>query len=431
MSFSTRRNFASGIAGGAAAIWSGNAVQGANDRVRVGIIGCGGRGRGLWRTFLRRNGVEPVAACDVYEPFLNRAVQASDGKAAAFRDFRHLLDRKDIDAVIIASPDHWHALHTVMACRAGKDVYVEKPLCLMPGEGRAMVAAARRYNRIVQVGSQQRSGVHYAHAVELIRGGAIGAVHHITAHWTRNMMPGFRPLEIGPVLPPSLDWDLWLGPAPKVAFDPFRCIYNYRWYWSYSGGQMMNWGAHSLDIARWALGAKAPQAVASFGGRFALTDGGETPDVQQTIYSFPGCIVSWVGREISAGNTTLLDFHGTRGTMTLTREGFTVAPEIWTGAGRDGKESAMNPLRESSGELDSRHVDNFLDCVKTRQLPNADIEEGHRTAVMCQLGNAAMRTGRVLRWNSESEVVIGDPEANAVLHWEYRKPWTLAEFPQA
>ncbi len=428
MSDSTRRKFAAGIAiSGAAAIWNGNAVLGANDRVRVGLIGCGGRGRGLWRTLLRKNIAEPVAVCDVYEPFLNRAVQATQGKATPFRDFRRLLDRKDIDAVIIASPDHWHALHTVMACRAGKDVYVEKPLCLMPHEGRAMVAAARRYNRIVQVGSQQRSGAHYAHAVELIRGGAIGAVHHITTHWTRNMMPGFRPLEIGPELPPSLDWDMWLGPAPKVAFDPFRCIYNYRWFRSYSGGQMMNWGAHSLDIARWALGAKAPAAVASFGGRFALNDGGETPDVQQTMYSFPKCVVSWVSREISAGNTTLLDFHGTQGTMTLTREGFAVAPEIWTGAGRAGKEPAMKPLQESSGDLDSRHIDNFLDCVKSRQRPNADVEEGHRTAVMCQLGNAAMRTGRVLRWDSEAEVVIGDAEANTVLHWEYRKPWTLEE----
>ena len=190
---------------------------------------------------------------------------------------------------------------------------------------------------------------------------------------------------------------------------------------------MMNWGAHSLDIARWALGAKAPEAVASFGGRFALADGGETPDVQQTMFLFPGCVVSWVGREISAGSTTLLDFHGTRGTMTLTREGFSVAPEIWTGAGANGKEPAMNPLRELSGDLDSRHIDNFLDCLKTRQRPNADVEEAHRTAVMCQLGNAALRTGRVLRWDPESEVVIGDAEANAVLHWDYRKPWTLEE----
>jgi len=212
-----------------------------------------------------------------------------------------------------------------------------------------------------------------------------------------------------------------------VAFDPFRCIYNYRWFKSYSGGQMTNWGAHSLDIARWALGAKAPDAVASFGARYVLNDGGETPDVQQAIYSFPGCVVSWVSREVNAGSTTLLDFHGTKGTMTLTREGFSVAPEIWTGAGANGKDGAMAPMRESGGNLDSLHIDNFLACVKSRQRPNADIEEGHRTAVMCQLGNAAMQTGRVLRWDPEAETVIGDAEANAALRWEYREPWTLAE----
>lgn len=425
MNNSTRRTFTAGMT---AAAWNGQSVRGANERIRVGIIGCGGgRGRGLWRSFLSKALVEPVAACDVYEPFLSRAIQAAQGKATPYRDFRRLLDRKDIDAVIVASPDHWHALQTVMACRAGKDVYVEKPLCLMPREGRAMVAAARRNNRVVQVGSQQRSGAHYAHAIELIRGGAIGAVPHITAHWTRNMMPGFRPIEIGAALPATLDWDLWLGPAPKVAFDPFRCIYNYRWFKSYSGGQMTNWGAHSLDIARWALGAKAPDAVASFGARYVLNDGGETPDVQQAIYSFPGCVVSWVSREVNAGSTTLLDFHGTKGTMTLTREGFSVAPEIWTGAGANGKDGAMAPMRESGGNLDSLHIDNFLACVKSRQRPNADIEEGHRTAVMCQLGNAAMQTGRVLRWDPEAETVIGDAEANAALRWEYREPWTLAE----
>jgi predicted dehydrogenase len=159
VSNSTRRTFAAAIAAGSAAsAWSSQSIAGANDRVRVGIIGCGGRGRGLWRTFLSKKVVEPVAACDVYEPFLNRAVQATQGKATPFRDFRRLLDRKDIEVVIVASPDHWHALQTVMACRSGKDVYVEKPLCLMPIEGRAMVNAARRYSRVVQVGSQQRSG---------------------------------------------------------------------------------------------------------------------------------------------------------------------------------------------------------------------------------------------------------------------------------
>ncbi len=422
---SRRRAFLGALA--AAGVSKAGAAQSANSRVGLALIGCGGRGRSLWRTFLGKSGIEPVAVCDVYEPFLNRAVQASQGRARAYRDFRHLLDRKDIDAVIVATPDHWHALHTISACQAGKDVYVEKPLCLMPREGRAMVSAARRYQRVVQVGSQQRSGAHYAQAVELIRSGAIGSVHHITAHWTRNMMPGFKPVEIGPQLPATLDWDLWLGPAPKVPFDPFRCIYNYRWFWSYSGGQMTNWGAHSLDIARWALAAKAPSAVASFGGRYVLQDGGETPDVQQAMFQFPGCVVSWVSREVSAGKSNLLDFHGTKGVLTLDREGFSIDPEFWNGSGANPKTPALSPRRESGGNLDSRHIDNFLECLGSRKRPNGDIEEGHLTAVMCQLGNAAMRTGRVLRWDPEAETVIDDAQANALMHWEYRKPWTLED----
>lgn len=422
---SDRRSFAKAMAVTGVSALAGPSSLGANERIRVGIIGCGGRGRGMWRTFLRQPDVTPVAVCDVYEPFRDRAVQMSEGKATGYKDFRHLLDRKEIDAVIVAPPDHWHALQTVMACRAGKDVFVEKPLCLMQREGRAMVDAARKHNRIVQVGSQQRSGAHYHHAIKLIRDGALGAVHHITAQWTRNMMPGFKPIELSPQLSDKLDWDLWLGPAPYVPFDPLRCIYNYRWFWDYSGGQMTNWGAHSLDIARWALNAKAPTAVAAFGGRFEIKDGGQTPDIQQAIYSFPGCVVSWVGREISAGKTTLLEFHGTKGNMVLTREGFDVTPEVWTGYGQDGKTAAMDALKETGGNLDAQHVRNFLDCVKTRKKPNADIEEGHLTATMCQLGNIATRVGRVLRWDAEKEEVIGDPDANQWLFRPYRKPWTL------
>ncbi len=349
----------------------------------------------------------------------------SGGTASGYKDFRALLDRKDIDAVIVAPPDHWHAIQTIEACRAGKDVYVEKPLCRMQREGRAMVEAARKHNRVVQVGSQQRSGAHYHHAVGMIQAGALGAVHHITANWTRNMMPGFRPVSPLPVPGKDLDWDLWLGPAPEVPFDPLRCLYNYRWFWDYSGGQMTNWGAHSLDIARWALGAKAPVSVAAFGGRFAIRDGGETPDIQQAIYRFPECIVSWTGREVNAGKTNLLEFHGTKGNMILTREGFEVTPEVWTGYGQDGKTAAMAALRESGGNLDQLHIRNFLDCIKSRKKPHGDIEEGHLTATMCQLGNIATRVGRVLNWDEAKEEVIGDVEANQWLFQPYRKPWSL------
>ena len=194
-----------------------------------------------------------------------------------------------------------------------------------------MVDEARRTKRVCAVGSQQRSGAHYAEAVRLIREGAIGTVHHVHAGMTRNAMPGFVARELRGGLTDALDWDMWLGPAPKVPFDPFRAIYHFRWFWDYSGGQMTNWGAHHLDIARWALGAQAPKAVAGFGGRYAIKDGGETPDVQQVLYQFDDCVVSWSTREVNEGDRAGLVFHGTKGTLDLARSATRSRPETWTG----------------------------------------------------------------------------------------------------
>jgi predicted dehydrogenase len=344
----------------------------------------------------------------------------------AVADYRRVLDRRDVDAVVIATPDHWHALMAVAALAAGKDVYVEKPLSLVVREGRLVVDAARRTNRICAVGSQQRSGAHYAEAVRLIREGAIGTVHHVHAGMTRNAMPGFVARELRGGLTDALDWDLWLGPARQRPFDPFRAIYHFRWFWDYSGGQMTNWGAHHLDIARWALGARAPRAVAGFGGRYAVADGGETPDVQQVLYQFEQAVVSWSTREVNAGDRAGLVFHGTTGTLDLSRTGYTITPEAWTGDAPTTARAVPATAREvKGGNLDEQHVRNFLDCVKSRQRPNADVEEGHLSAVMCHLGNLATRLGRSLAWDPAAERVIGDAEANALLTTRYRAPWAL------
>ncbi|HUG52147.1 MAG TPA: Gfo/Idh/MocA family oxidoreductase [Vicinamibacteria bacterium] len=432
----TRRQFVGATAAaGAATALAPRGALGANERVGVALVGCGGRGRQLWPHFLGQADVNPVAVCDVYDPFARRAAEAAGGRPAIERDFRRILDRRDVDALIVASPDHWHALHTVMACRAGKDVYVEKPLSLTVREGRLMTEAARSHSRVVQTGSQQRSGAHYARAVTLVQGGAIGAVHKITAGHTRNVMPGFTPRELKEGLTPELDWDMWLGPAPLVPFDPFRCIYHFRWFWSHSGGQMTNWGAHDLDIARWALGARAPTSVAGFGGRFALRDGGETPDVQEVLYDFPeaslgggkGCVVSWTVREIGAARAEPLVFHGTKGSLAISRRGFKVVPDVWK-ADSQNETPATSAVEEPGAELkvlDAAHVRNFLDCVKSRNRPVADVEDGHLTAAMCHLGNIATRLGRGLRWDAEREDCVGDAEASGRLHYEYRRPWTL------
>jgi len=455
----TRRDFTrTSIALGVTTALGSMRVMGANDRVAMGLIGCGGRGSQVADRFLKVPDATVVAVADVYQPFRERALAAvkagtftrpssattAGGSAAGadasaggpganaavvgFKDFRQVLDRKDVDAVIIATPDHWHALMTVAALRAGKDVYVEKPLSLVLREGRVMVDEARRTKRVCAVGSQQRSGAHYIDAVRLIREGAIGTVHHVHAGMTRNAMPGFVARELKGGLTDALDWDMWLGPAPKVPFDPFRAIYHFRWFWDYSGGQMTNWGAHHLDIARWALGAKAPKAVAGFGGRYAMKDGGETPDVQQVLYQFESGVVTWSTREVNEGDRAGLVFYGTKGTLDLARSGYTIRPETWTGDadGATGKRAPATAPREAKGgNLEEQHVRNFLDCVKSRQRPNADVEEGHLSAVMCHLGNLSTRLGRSLTWDAEHERVVDDKEANTLLTKAYRKPWTL------
>jgi predicted dehydrogenase len=414
-----RRTFAMG----ALSAWSASRVVGANDRIRMGLIGSGGRGREDWGTFLKQPDMEPVAVCDVYDPFREKGIALTEGRAKGFQDFRQLLEQRDIDAVIVATPDHWHALITNAACDAGKDVYCEKPLSLAVVEGRKMVEAARKHGRIVQTGSQQRSGSHYGQAVKLIQDGGIGEVHRIHAGMQRNITPGLKPTEMATGLSPALDWDMWLGPAPMRPFDPFRCIYNFRWFWDYSGGQMTNWGAHHLDIARWITGAEAPTEVSGFGRRYALTDGGETPDVQQVTYQFPKAIVTWTSSEVAQGKPLTLDIYGTKGTLTLLRSGFQVAPEM-LGAGKE-KTPAMEALNVKGNDLNVAHARNFLDCVKSRQRPNADVEEGHRSAVMCHLGNISTRLGRSIKWDAAKEQVVGDAEANRMLARPYRSPWRL------
>ena len=409
----TRRQFSVSL--GAASALSATRVFGANDRVRLGLIGSGGRGREDWGTFLKEADVEPVAVCDVYENFLNQGISMTGGKATGHKDYRQLLDRKDIDAVIVATPDHWHALMAVAACDAGKDVYCEKPLSLTVAEGRRMLDAARLRKCVVQTGSQQRSGAHYIQAVRLIQEGTLGEVHRIHAGFQRNISPGLKPavFDAG-----KLDWDMWLGPAPKRPFDPFRAIYNFRWFWDYSGGQMTNWGAHHLDIARWILGAEAPLEVSGMGGRYGLTDGGETPDVQEVLYRFPKATVLWSTSEVAEGKTSTLDIYGSKGMMSLTRAGYSVYPETPKGS----KAPAIEALAMKGEDLNSPHARSFLDCMKSRKRPTADIEEGYRSAVMCHLGNISTRLGRSLQWDAAKERIVGDAEANTWLARPYRAP---------
>ena len=399
-------------------------IQGANDRIAIGIIGSGNRGAKIWEQALTEADVAPAAVCDVYEPHLERSLSMARGKARAYRDFRDLLEHRPMDAVLIATPDHWHAVQTIMACQAGLDAYVEKPLSLTVAEGRAMVAAARRHQRVVQTGSQQRSGPHYVEAVQFVREGGLGPVHHVEAGFERNSMPGFgAPADSAP--PADFNYDLWLGPAPERPFNPQRGLYHFRWFWDYSGGQMTNWGAHNIDIARWGLGSEAPLSVSGSGGRYAIRDNGETPDVQEVLYQLDGAVLTWSVRELNGVRGSYLVFHGTDGDLEIDRRGYAIRGQKW-----QRKDPPRMADRESypegaSAALNAHHMRNFLDCVRSRGRPNADVEIGHRTAVFCHLGNIATQLGRTLQWDAVRETVAGDEEAARRLAKPYRAPWTL------
>jgi predicted dehydrogenase len=428
----------------AASAYSYGRILGANDRIQVGFIGYGLIGAQHVYDFKNQRDCDLAAMSDTFQPRMEQGIQACGGKAKGYKDFRKLLDDKDLQAVVVSTPDHWHALMSMMACAAGKDVYVEKPMTLFVREGQWMTKAARKYNRVVQCGTQQRSGRHYQKAKQLIQSGYIGKVHSIRMASFRNVMPGFgTPKDDN--APTEFDYDMWLGPAPKRPYNPHRGIYHFRWYWDYSGGQMTNLGAHSIDIAQWYMGVKGPKSVTSIGGRLAIEQAGETPDTQDAIYDYGGFTSIWSHREASMGRRAPgggLEFFGTKGSMTVSRGGYEVFPDMktdpsnlipqfrgHTAGGPERSQFKPEPWIQAvkepgdSNEQFDLHVRNFLDCIRSRQRPIADVEDGHQTAVACHLGNISLRLGRKLTWDPEKEVIIGDKEASAHLERPYRKPW--------
>jgi predicted dehydrogenase len=312
-----------------------------------------------------------------------------------------------------------------------------------------MIDTAAHHKRVVQVGTQQRSGVQYRRCVELLRSGHIGDVRHVRIASHRNIMPGFtQPVGTQPFSKEA--WSMWLGPAPYVPYEPGRCLYHFRWFWDYSGGQTTNLLAHSIDIVQWALDA-LPRSVAAMGARYSLKGIGETPDVFEAIYEYPGFVLNWSSREMSAGRAgrgSGLEFCGTRGTLVVNRQGLEVIPDATrepedqiprftgprrrpaaadaagAGAGLAGRTEAIK--EEGYEEIRDQfqpHVRNFIDCVKSRQTPASDLLGGHQTATSCHLANIAMKVGRRLRWDAEKEAIVSDAEAARLLTKEYRAPW--------
>ncbi|HXG48272.1 MAG TPA: Gfo/Idh/MocA family oxidoreductase [Methylomirabilota bacterium] len=444
----SRRRFLKTGATAALTAASWKRVLGANERVGVGIIGFGLIGRIHTRSFLEQPDVNLVGVAETYQPRLDAAAELVGPRMVKYRDFRRLLENKDVEAVVVATPDHWHALMTMMACAAGKDVYVEKPLTLFVREGRWMIDVARRYRRVVQVGTQNRSGPNFQRARALIQEGKLGNLVSAQNQYFRNVMPGFgRPPDGDP--PPELDWNLWLGPAPYRRYNPNRAIYHFRWFWDYSGGQMTNLGQHSLDLVHWFSGATAPRSVYSTGGRFHLQDNCEVPDTQDAIHEYPGFTLLTQYREASAGVGGLgmggLVFNGTRGSIAVGRSGFEVFPDpkvnpINTVAAIIGGHPVGGPqpvpeekgqfwtekIKDESGDAPGdyrRHARDFLACIKSRKPPLSDLEGAHQVATACHLANISLKTGRKITWDAAAETIVNDREAVAMLERPYRAPW--------
>ena len=408
-------------------------IVGANERVGVGVIGMGRVARGhLERLLEMPEAAQVVALSDVYEPNLRWGVQQAT-QAKTYADFRKLLEHPDLDAVVVATPDHWHALPTVLACEAGKDVYVEKPTAVTVGESRKMVEAAQRTGRTVQVGTQQRSGAQFQKAAEIVQSGALGPISFVRTWNYSNQYPDGigNPPDSEPV--PGLDWEMWLGPAPDVPFNinrfgvvvdedgAYQRWSSFRWFWDYAGGMMTDWGVHLLDIALWAMDVLYPETISAAGGKFHLKDNRETPDTLMVTYQYPNFVCTYENRTCNgrplegAGYGTM--FHGTNGTLFVNRGYLEVVPE---------RGSSLEPLRmEAPGGDHAAHIGNFLRAITSGEPLRCDMETGHYSSAVAMLGNVAYRTGRMITWDGEAEKAQADAEVDRLTAVRYRDPWTL------
>jgi predicted dehydrogenase len=386
---------------------SAAAVLGANDRIRLGVLGSGGRGRHVMRVFLTHPDCVVAAVCDVYKPNLQQAVADAGGTAEAYGDYRRVLDRQDIDAVLIAAPDHWHGPMTVAACQAGKDVYVEKPLSNSLEDGLKMVEAARQHRRVVQVGLQQRSWPHFQQAAKLVEDGLLGPVTHAAA-----LFPGgyTRPPEPAQTPPPDLDWDSFQGPAPRHPYVPSRQK-SWRSFYDYGGGLITDWGVHLIDVVHWCLKDDNPRTAAAAAQQARLTqpDPEQAPDTFSLVWKYDRFVLTFANWAIPHPelNPSGTYFFGERGVMLVNRSGCAVRP--LRARGRPGSPQPPLPFEPillksppEGGPMDPptrAHIRSFLDAVKSRQRPNCDVEVGFRSTLPTLMALLAVRTGKTIAWD--------------------------------
>ncbi len=411
-----RRTFLGALA--ATGLAAGGAAAGAgSDRVVVGVMGTGGRGTALAREFAHQAAAEVAYVCDVDRARAARAARevarVAGGAPKVVGDFRHILDDRAVDALVVATPNHWHAPATILACAAGKHIYVEKPCAHNPREGEWLVQAARRHRRLVQMGNQRRSWPRVVEAVEEVRGGVIGRPY-LAQSWYRSTRPSIGRGRAVPV-PAGLDYELWQGPAPRRPFHDNYLPYTWHWFWHWGNGELGNNGIHFIDLCRWGLGVDHPIRVASAGGRYRYCDDQETPDTHVVAFDFEGRrTITWEGLSCNPGPPPPADvvFHGEKGSLAIRGGGYTVHD-----AG--GKE-----IRKVSGAGgDTSHVANFLAAVRTDAALHSEIAEGATSTLLCHLGNIAHRVGRSLHCDPRTGHVQDDPAAAALWTREYAPGW--------
>jgi predicted dehydrogenase len=390
----------------------------AADQINVGAIGLNGMGWADLSSALKVPGVRVVALCDVDKNVLDRRVRdlakmnVDASKVSTYSDYRKLLEQKDIDVVIIGTPDHWHALIMIEACQAGKDVYVEKPVGNSIGECRAMIAAQQKYNRVVQAGQWQRSQQHFRDAVDFVYSGQLGPVRTVKVWCYQGWMhPGPKIPDSAP--PPGVDYAMWLGPAPQRSFNASRYHFNFRWFWDYAGGLMTDWGVHLLDYGLLGMRAGVPKTIAALGGIFAYPDMyQETPDTLTTLYEFDGFNLVWdhaLGIDNgSYGRDHGIAYIGNNGTLILNRGGWEVIEE------KGSKHKIVKPFAAVSDNGTDKHWVNFIDVVRSRKMEDlhCSIQDGAHVATVAQMGNISLRSGRRLDWDKAADK-FSDEKINA------------------
>ncbi len=409
---------AAGVAAGMVGLSGAAAQASTNNRLAVGVIGVRSQGLAIANSLAGMSDVAVATICDVDQRLLSEAANSiGEQQGISPRqesDFRRLLDDTALDAVVIATPDHWHAPMAVQACLAGKDVYLESPVGHTIQEGRLLVNVARDSGRVVQSGLQQRSGEHFRSAVEFVLAGKLGKVRLAKA-WTvhRRKSIGLRADEKSPE---HVDYTSWLGPAPQRPFNPNRFHRNWNWFWDYGCGELGKWGVQMIDVARWGLNVDWPQRVSSVGGKYHFNDDQETPDTQSVHYDFGGTSIVWEHRQWSnrgvEGRSAAVSFHGDRGTLIVDRGGWKVY-------------GAKDSVTAEAGDLLEPHLRDFIDAVRMRREPSADILTGHVSSGLCHLGNMAHRLGREVTFDAATTSCGNDEAANALLTKPYRDGWTL------